>query len=108
MIEHTTSPALAPAALPPLVSALWRLLWAHRPAVRQGRCFERLPYVMVRQSFSAGILRLTWMRCSPRAHGFPAAHRGPACPAPRNTALLFRPCAECAWDQPAPARESHR
>jgi hypothetical protein len=37
MIEHTTSaaaPVLAPAALPPLLGALWRLLSAHRAAVR--------------------------------------------------------------------------
>src|ERR671934_166606 len=39
MIEHTTSaaaPVLAPAALPPLLGALWRLLWAHRAAAAPG------------------------------------------------------------------------
>jgi hypothetical protein len=48
MIEHTTSaaaPVLALAALPPLLGALWRLIrrfpWAHRAAVRQGRCVDR-------------------------------------------------------------------
>jgi hypothetical protein len=52
MIEHTTSaaaPVLAPAALPPLLGALWRLLWAHRAAVRQGRCFDRLRALVLGQ-----------------------------------------------------------
>jgi Family of unknown function (DUF5719) len=52
MIEHSTSaaaPVLAPAALPPLLGAVWRLLWAHRAAVRQGRCFERLRAVVLGQ-----------------------------------------------------------
>ena len=40
--DSTSAPALAPAALPPLLAELWRLLAAHRPAVGQARCFDRL------------------------------------------------------------------
>jgi hypothetical protein len=49
MTQHSTSaPALAPAPLPPLpplpplLLELGRLLAAHRPAVRQARCFDRV------------------------------------------------------------------
>jgi hypothetical protein len=52
MIAHTTSaaaPVLAPAALPPLLGALWRLLAAHRRAVRQARCFDRLRVLVLGQ-----------------------------------------------------------
>jgi hypothetical protein len=52
MIAHTTSaaaPMLAPAALPPLLGALWRLLAAHRSAVRQARCFDRLRALVLGQ-----------------------------------------------------------
>lgn len=48
MLQRTTppGPAAAPAApapaAPPLLVELWRLLAAHRPAVRQARVFERL------------------------------------------------------------------
>ena len=38
-MTQDTTPALAPA---PLLHELWRLLAAHRPAVHQARCFDRL------------------------------------------------------------------
>jgi hypothetical protein len=41
MLQDTT-PAAAPLTLPPLLGELWRLLAAHRPAVHQVRCFDRL------------------------------------------------------------------
>jgi hypothetical protein len=41
MPPHTTL-TRAPVPLPPLLVALWRLLAAHRPAVHQARCFDRL------------------------------------------------------------------
>jgi hypothetical protein len=37
-----TMPTAAPALLPPLLRELWWLLAAHRPAVRQARCVDRL------------------------------------------------------------------
>jgi hypothetical protein len=37
-----TTPTAAPAPLPPLLRELWRLLAAHRPAVRQARCVDHL------------------------------------------------------------------
>ena len=40
MSQHTTPPACPP--VPPLLSEVARLLGAHRPAVRQRRCFTRL------------------------------------------------------------------
>jgi hypothetical protein len=44
MFQRITAPAPAPTAtaLPPLLHELWRLLAAHRPAVRQARVFDRL------------------------------------------------------------------
>ncbi len=48
MIQDTTPPrAVAPAALPPLLRELWQVLDAHRPAVRQARCFDRLRALVV-------------------------------------------------------------
>jgi DDE superfamily endonuclease len=41
MPQHTTL-TRAPIPLPPLLVELWRLLAAHRPAVHQARCFDRL------------------------------------------------------------------
>jgi hypothetical protein len=77
MIEHTTSaaaPVLAPAALPPLLGALWRLLWAHRPAVRQGRCFDRLRALVLgqvcavaRHTVTQGLLALGLVDADPSA-----------------------------------------
>jgi len=49
MTQHTTpgpTPTVPPTA-PPLLTALWRLLEAHRPAVPQGRCFDRLRALVV-------------------------------------------------------------
>ena len=46
MTQHTT-PAAPTAVLPPLLVEVWRLLDAHRPAVRQGRCFDRLRALVV-------------------------------------------------------------
>jgi hypothetical protein len=47
--DSTPAPALAPAALPALRRELWRLLAAHRPAVRQTRVFDRLRALVVGQ-----------------------------------------------------------
>jgi hypothetical protein len=50
MIQNSTpAPTLAPAALPALLRELWRLLAAHRPAVRQARVFDRLRALVVGQ-----------------------------------------------------------
>jgi DDE superfamily endonuclease len=46
MLQDTT-PAAAPKTLPPLLVELWRLRAAHRPAVRQARCFDRLRALVV-------------------------------------------------------------
>jgi DDE superfamily endonuclease len=46
MLQDTTA-AAAPVPLPPLLVELWQLLAAHRPAVRQSRCFERLRAVVL-------------------------------------------------------------
>src|SRR5919204_6664214 len=77
MIEHTTfaaAPALAPAALPPLLMELWRLLWAHRAAVRQGRCFDRLRALVLgqvcavaRHTVTQGLLALGLVAADPSA-----------------------------------------
>ena len=77
MIEHTTSaaaPVLAPTALPSLLGALWRLLWTHRVAVRQGRCFERLRAVVLgqvcavaRHTVTQGMLALGLVDADPSA-----------------------------------------
>ena len=40
-------PAVAPAVPPPLLIEVWRLLAAHRPAMRQARCFDRLRALVV-------------------------------------------------------------
>jgi len=55
MTQHTTpAPALTPAPLPLLLSELWRLLEAHRPAVRQARVFDRLRALVLGQVLAAG------------------------------------------------------
>jgi hypothetical protein len=41
-MTQDTTPAGGPVTLPPLLVELWRLLAAHRPAVRKARCFDRL------------------------------------------------------------------
>ena len=41
-MSEDTTPAAPPVTLPPLLGELWRLLAAHRAAVRQRRCFDRL------------------------------------------------------------------
>jgi hypothetical protein len=46
MTQDTTL-AGAPTTRPPLLMELWRLLAAHRPAVRQARCFDRLRALVV-------------------------------------------------------------
>jgi hypothetical protein len=48
-MTQDTTPAGGPVTLPPLLVALWRLLAAHRPAVRQARCFDRLRALVVGQ-----------------------------------------------------------
>jgi hypothetical protein len=48
-MTQDTTPAAAPTPLPPLLRELWRLLAAHRPAVRQTRCFDRLRALVVGQ-----------------------------------------------------------
>ncbi len=47
MLQDTTARPTATDALPPLLRELWRLLDAHRPAVRQARCFDRLRALVV-------------------------------------------------------------
>src|SRR5919197_4704925 len=58
MLQDTT-PAAAPVTLPPLLIELWRLLAAHRPAVHQTRCFDRLRALVVGQVCSAARRTLT-------------------------------------------------
>jgi hypothetical protein len=58
MTEDTTL-AGALVTLPPLLVELWRLLAAHRPAVRQARCFDRLRALVVGQLCSAARRTIT-------------------------------------------------
>ena len=58
MLQDTT-PAALPITLPPLLVELWRLLAAHRPAVRQARCFDRLRALVVGQLCSAARRTIT-------------------------------------------------
>jgi hypothetical protein len=53
MIQDTT-PIAAPLTPPALLTALWQLLEAHRPAVRQARCFDRLRALVLGQVIAAG------------------------------------------------------
>jgi hypothetical protein len=46
-MKEDTMPRPAPSAMPPLLLEVWRLLAAHRPAVRQARCFARLRILVV-------------------------------------------------------------
>ena len=58
-MREDTTPAGAPVTLPPLLVELWRLLAAHRPAVRQARCFDRLRALVVGQVCSAARRTIT-------------------------------------------------
>ena len=58
MTEDTTA-AGAPVPLPPLLVELWRLLAAHRPAVHQARCFDRLRALVLGQVCSAARRTIT-------------------------------------------------
>jgi hypothetical protein len=71
MLQDTTR-ARAPVPLPPLLGELWRLLAAHRPAVGQARCFDRLRALVgghlctaARQTLTQGLraLGLSAQRC---------------------------------------------
>src|SRR2546430_12285138 len=53
-MTQDTTPTTAPRTLPLLLVELWRLLDAHRPAVRQGRCFDRLRALVLGQVVAAG------------------------------------------------------
>jgi hypothetical protein len=53
-MTQDTMPTTAPRTLPLLLVELWRLLDAHRPAVRQGRCFDRLRALVLGQVVAAG------------------------------------------------------
>jgi hypothetical protein len=50
-MSKDTMPAapFMPTVVPPLLVELWRLLTAHRPAVRQARCFDRLRALVLGQ-----------------------------------------------------------
>ena len=50
MPEHADAPHAPPR--PSLLAALSILLWAHRPAFRQRRCFHRMQALLFGQLFS--------------------------------------------------------
>jgi hypothetical protein len=53
-MPQDTTPVAAPLAPAPLLSALWEVLEAHRPAVRQARCFDRLRAVVLGHVLATG------------------------------------------------------
>ena len=60
-MTQDSTPAVAPTPLPPLLRELWRLLAAHRPAVRQARCVDRLRALVLRYLCTATHHTITQM-----------------------------------------------
>ena len=59
-MTENTMPAGALVTLPPPLVELWQLLAAHRPAVHQARCFDRLRARVMGQVCSRAGTRGTW------------------------------------------------